>query len=124
MLLASLLVPPTGLLSRMKRFRVFGEERTAGRVGLLLVAVWLAFFASIVLAYSGGMLALTATSPGKKIVAFLPYVGLLVSLIAGGLAVNAWRKRFWGLWRRVQYSALVSSTFVLFGLLAHWKLIA
>lgn len=124
MLLVSLVVPPTGLLSRMKRFRAFGEERTAGRMGLLLIAVWLAFFLSVVLAYSGGALALTSTSLGKKTVPFLPYAGLLVSLMAGGLAVNAWRKRLWGPLRRVQYSALVASTFVLFGLLAHWKLIA
>ena len=122
--LTGLILPPTGLLSRLRRYRVEGAARTAGRVGLLVVATYLGYFVALGVAMSGGPFGLFADSPLRRAAPYIPYLGLLLSLGALAYSVRAWRDGYWGLFRRIHYSALALATLVLFLWLARWKGVA
>jgi hypothetical protein len=125
LLLSGLILPPTGVLALIfRKLRSQGAARTAALVGLALVAAYIAYFVILFAAFSGSPLEIIASSPGKKFAPFVPLLGLALSVAGAFFAVRAWRGRFWSLFSRVHFAALVIATLALFWLLAHWKAVA
>ncbi|HXY39277.1 MAG TPA: hypothetical protein VEQ10_06385, partial [Vicinamibacteria bacterium] len=120
-LVSGLVFPPTGLLAL--RWRTDPQDRealAAARVGLALIASYLAYVVALVVAFSDPVEVL-ATTPLKQVAPFIPCLGLALGLAAAWYAVRAWRRGSWGWLRRVHYSAVVLGTFAFFWLLVHWR---
>lgn len=106
-----------GWIYRRKEFKTMeASERNAIRLSLGMSGVNIAFIAifAVILASYGESIAL-AVPLSLKLALWLPDLASIIALAVGWFAVQAWRKGYWRLGRRIHYSLVALS-----GLFMSW----
>lgn len=130
-LLSALLGWPVASLIRHLR------KRRSAATGLAVTARWVAGAAALVAIAFLFALAWTIQRTARSspfILAFglpgtaaplflLPWVALVLGLVAVTLAVAAWRRRWWGIVSRTHYTLVSLASLSFFALLAYWRLL-
>ena len=88
-----------------------------------LCAVNLLFLAGMVVVVANGRELFFGITPLARAVLLLPLLSAMLTGITLFLAVLAWRRGYWSLWRRLHYSLLGLSGLAFVGSLHYWNLL-
>jgi len=116
--------PAIALRNRLKKFEVSAlRTRQARWVAWGMNALYVLFLAGMVIIISDIYSIFYGVPPLLPFVLVLPLVAAVLTIVALGFTVLAWRKRYWGVVGRVHYTLVTLASLAFIWFLNYWNLL-